>query len=253
MTPRRGNGGPAQRGRQAAPPALNEAARLTTELLDAGFTKKDVATIIDRDSSLVSQFFSHNKGASFVEALRNAVEALHIGVASDVEDLKAIARRTTSKGTAARVRISDIVLTQHHSSMARAAKQHIASGASRLYPVVADAASVAGKIAFTVRARKSDFVHPSGVANDSPGVRRNTVQRSDGSEERDYGNSAGPGLGISGFDAQEWLAKVDALGGDVAVAVRNWLVETGRIRPIARISHLEVRGWLPRQQPGKDS
>jgi hypothetical protein len=96
------------------------------------------------------------------------------------------------------------------------------------------------------RARKKDaFLIDSGHRADSPGVRRGVVQRCDGTEERSYGNSAGLGLGEAGFDAAEWKTRVDATGGDVAAAVRGWMVDTGRLAPDAALTHLEVRGWTP--------
>ncbi|MEU9396593.1 hypothetical protein AB0D86_42160 [Streptomyces sp. NPDC048324] len=245
MTPRRrrGTGG-------GQPRQLNEAARLTQQLLDAGYTKRDVAEVIGRDPSLVSQFFTKGKGAAFVEGLRYAVQEMQVGAAMNVQELKAVAephiqRRRTKAGRTARVRAKDVIATPGRSTMARAAKQHIASGASRLRPVVENTAAVDGRIAFTVRAKKRDFLIDSGRRTDSPGVRRNVVQRRDSTEERAYGNSAGPGLGEAGFAASEWKEKVDAHGGDVAAAVRDWMVETGRLAPGAQITHLEVRGWTP--------
>jgi hypothetical protein len=247
MTPRRRRG---TGGRSGGRPQLNEAARLTQELLNAGFTKKDVGEIIGRDPSLVSQFFTKGKGASYTEALRQAVQELQVGEATTVDQLKAIARpnvtrRTTRTGKRARVRTKDIVATPGKSTFARAAKQHIASGASRLRPVVEGTAATGGRIAFTVRAKKGAFLIDSGRRKDSPGIRRGVVQRRDGTEERAYGNSAGPGMGEAGFDAAEWKTRVDAAGGDVSAAVRGWMVETGRLAPDAALTHLEVRGWTP--------
>jgi hypothetical protein len=244
VTPRRRRGTGGRSGR----PPLNEAARLTQQLLDAGFTKKDVGEIIGRDPSLVSQFFTKGKGGSFVEALLSAVQEYQVGAATTVDQLKAIARpnvtrRTTRAGKKARVRTKDVVATPGQSTFARAARQHIASGASRLRPVVEGTAEAGGRVAFTVRAKKGAFLIDSGRMADSPGVRRGVVQRRDGTEERAYGNSAGPGLGEAGFDAAEWKGRVDATGGDVAAAVRGWMVETGRLAPDAAITHLEVRGW----------
>lgn len=81
---------------------------------------------------------------------------------------------------------------------------------------------------------------------DSPGVRRNIVQRRDGTEERAYAdNTGGPGSGEQGFDAVQFKAMVDAASGDVAAAVRNWLVMTGRLAPDAPIVGLEIRAWQP--------
>ncbi len=242
MTPRqrRGRGG----GRQ-----LNEAARLTQVLVDAGFTKADVGRIIGRNPSLVSQFFTRGKGAAFVEALTAAVREYQVGAATTVEALRSVAAphvaRRQARSGPARVRTRDVAETPGHSAMARAGRQHIASGASRLRPVVQHTADVGGRIAFTVRARRSAFLIGSGWDADSPGVRRNVVQRPDGTEERAYGNSAGPGMGEAGFDAAEWQQRVDAAGGDVAAAIRTWMVETGRLADGARITNLEVRGWLP--------
>ncbi|QLH19288.1 hypothetical protein [Streptomyces sp. Rer75] len=249
MTPRRRRGTGGRRGR-AGRSQVNEAARLAQELLNAGLTKRDVGEIIGRNPSLVSQFFTKGKGASYVEALRYAVQELQVGAATTVPELKAVAqpyvhRRTTKAGKTARVRTKDVIATPGRSTMARAAKQHIASGASRLRPVVENTAAAEGRIAFTVRAKKRDFLIDSGRMRDSPGVRRNVVQRKDSTEERAYGNSAGPGLGEAGFDAREWKNRVDAHGGDVAAAVRAWMVETGRLAPDAQLTHLEVRGWTP--------
>lgn len=243
MTPRRRRGSGGNR-------PLNEAARLTQELLDAGFTKKDVGDIIGRDPSLVSQFFTKGKGGSFVDALRTAVQEYQVGQATTVAQLKAIARpnvtrRTTRSGKAARVRTKDVVATPGQSTFARAARQHIASGASRLRPVVEGTAATGGRIAFTVRAKRGAFLIDSGRMRDSPGIRRGVVQRRDGTEERAYGNSAGPGMGEAGFDAAEWKDRVDAAGGDVAAAVRDWMIETGRLADGAALTHLEVRGWTP--------
>ena len=227
-----------------------EIARLTQVLLDAGFTRKDVAGVIGRDASLVSQFFTRHKGASFEPALRAVVQEYQTGNATTLEQMRAVAapmiqRRTTKAGRVARTRTKDVVITPAKSTMARAAKQHIASGASRLRPVVQTAASGGGRVAFTVRAKKSAFVLDSGYRSDSPGVRRGVVQRRDGTEERLYGNSAGPGLGEAGFDAEEWADRVADHDGDVAAAVRSWMEETGRLEPGAEITHLEVRGWIP--------
>ncbi|MEY9878189.1 hypothetical protein ABH931_007716 [Streptacidiphilus sp. MAP12-33] len=250
MPPRRRRGG---RGTPPPAPQLNQAAQLTQQLLDAGYTKRQVGHILGRDPSLVSQFFTKNKGAAFVPALQRAVEAMRIGAATTPDELRDVAgalvkRRTTAGGRKARVRTKNVVGDTHRSSMARAAKQHIASGASRLRPVIADQAEVGGKIAFSVRAKKSAFVYDAGRPKDSPGIRRGVVQRKDGTEERSYGNSLGPGTGESGFAATEWQAKVDAAGGDVAAAVKNWLVGTGRLKADADITHLEIRGWKPRQE-----
>lgn len=240
----------------------NEAARLTQELIDEGFNKKQVAEILGRNASLVSQFFTKNKGASMVEALRAVVQEVQAGGPRDTESLKRLARghvrpRLTKGGEVARVRRRNTVRSartvtdeqgrrrkEWTSSLARAGKQHIASGASRLYPVIAEAAENGGKIGFTVRALRSMFTHDSGRLADSPGVRRNVVQRRDGTEERAYGaNVGGPGSGEQGFDAVEFKAMVDAAGGDVTAAVKGWLVETGRMHPEAEIVYLEIRAW----------
>lgn len=248
MTPRRRR----TRATTPATPQLTEAAHLTQQLLDAGYTKRQVGQILGRDPSLVSQFFTKGKGAAFIPALRRVLDALHHGAATSPEELHQIAdplvrRRTTTAGRNARVRTKNIVGDTHRSSMARAGKQHIASGASRLRPVIVDQAEVGGRIAFTVRAKKSAFVYDSGRPKDSPGLRRGVVQRKDGTEERAYGGSLGPGTGEAGFDASDWKARVDATGGDVAAAVKAWLISTGRLKRDAEITHLEIRGWRPRE------
>ena len=228
--------------------SLNEAARLTKELTDAGFTRRDVAKIINRDPSLVSQFYTKNKGESFVTALRYAVQEYQAGNARTVEELRHVAspfvqRRQNRNGRPSRVRTKDVVMTPERSSFARAARQHISTGASRLRPVVGDAADGGGRIAFTVRAKKGAFLFTSGDKGDSPGLKRGVVQRADGSEERAYGKSAGPGE-EAGFDAEEWWEMIEQHDGDVAAAVHGWMVETGRLDPEAELTHIEMRGWL---------
>ncbi|MFZ3475870.1 hypothetical protein ACODT3_41445 [Streptomyces sp. 4.24] len=85
MTPRRrrpAGGRGAQR---------NEAARLTSELERAGFSRKQVGEILGRNPSLVSQFFTKGKGASMVEALRAVVQEVQAGGPRDLASLKALA------------------------------------------------------------------------------------------------------------------------------------------------------------------
>lgn len=231
-----------------SPQGPGEAARLTQQLLDAGYTRKQVGEILGRNSSLVSQFWTKGKGASLVPALDAVTRAVQGGI-RDTEDLKAIAgglvqRRRTKSGRRARVRAREQVETPGNSRMARAGRQHIASGGSRLHPVIEKTAAVGGRIAFTVRARKRDFTHSAGSMRDSKGIKRGVVQRRDGTEERAYGGAPAPGL-EAGMDAGEWKQRVQAANGDVTAAVRGWLVETGRLNDDARITHIEVRGWKP--------
>ncbi|MFD5426351.1 hypothetical protein [Streptomyces sp. NPDC127084] len=264
MTPRRRR---TTGGRRAQ---RNEAARLTDQLIAEGFNRKQVGEILGRNPSLVSQFFTKNKGASFVEALRAVVQEVQAGGPRDIASLKALATghiqpRISREGKKARVRSKNRVRAERtvtdrkgrpvlgpdgkpekewSSSLAKAGKQHIAAGASRLRPIVEEAAAYQGKIAFTVRAKKKAFTHDAGRLADSPGVRRNVVQRPDSTEERAYGqNLGGSGSGEQGFDAVQFKAMVDAASGDVAAAVRNWLVMTGRLDPDAPILGLEIRAW----------
>ncbi|MGP4001517.1 hypothetical protein [Streptomyces sp. 8N706] len=104
------------------------------------------------------------------------------------------------------------------SSLAKAGRQHIASGASRLRP----SRGGRGPVRREVRARKGAFI----------------------TEERAYAdNRGGPGSGEKGFDGREFKAMVDAAGGNVAAAVQKWLVDTGRIEPGTEIVGLEIRAW----------
>ncbi|MGW3328305.1 hypothetical protein [Streptomyces virginiae] len=97
-----------------------------------------------------------------------------------------------------------------------------------------------------MRACKCAFKHDAGRRTDSPGVRRNVVQRRDGTEERAYAdNRGGPGSGEEGFDGARFKALVDAAGGDVAAAVQKWLVDTDKIEPGTPIVGLEIRAWMP--------
>ncbi|MFG1663801.1 helix-turn-helix domain containing protein [Streptomyces sp. Y7] len=239
MPPRRRN----QRGRRGE---LNEAAQLADRLQQAGYTKRDIARIIARDPSLVSQFYTKNKGAAFVPALRQVLAAVETAGITELPELAAIAarhtqRRTTASGARARVRSKAVLITPTGSGTGRVGVQAIASGSARLRPLIAEAARLGLRLAFTVRLAKTGYVHPSGSRVDSPGIRREVIQRADHTEERSYGSAQ-----TGGFDAADFARRVDAAGGDVTTAVHQWLVETGRIRPDAHIIHLEVRTWRPR-------
>ncbi|MGW7005845.1 helix-turn-helix domain containing protein [Streptomyces sp. NPDC054933] len=234
------------RKRRAAPKALNEAAQLTEQLRQAGYTKRDVARIIGRDPSLVSQFYTRGKGAAFVPALRHILQAVQVAGITDINELAAlaaprIARRTTADGTRARVRTKAVLITTTGTGTGRVGAQAIATGSTRLRPLIAEAARRGLRLAFTVRMPKTGFILPSGSRTDSPGIRRSVIQRADHTEERSYGSAA-----TGGFDAAEFAQRVDAAGGDVTAAVRQWLVETRRIHADAHITHLEIRTWRPR-------
>ncbi|MFE7497535.1 helix-turn-helix domain containing protein [Streptomyces albidoflavus] len=224
----------------------NEAAQLTDRLQRAGFTKRDIARIIDRDPSLVSQFYTKNKGAAFVPALREVLTAVETAGITDLPELTTLAarhthRRTTASGTRARVRSKAVLITPTGSGTGRVGAQAIASGSSRLRPLIAEAARQNLRLAFTVRLARTAYIHPSGSRTDSPGIRRNVIQRADHTEERSYGSAR-----TGGFPATDVARRVDAAGGDVTAAIRQWLVETGRIHPDAHILHLEVRSWRHR-------
>lgn len=225
---------------------LNEAARLADRLHQAGYTRRDIARILDRDPSLVSQFYTKNKGAAFVPALRQVVAALEAGGITDLPELAAIAarhtqRRTTASGARARVRGKAVLITPTGTGTGRVGAQAIASGSARLRPLIAEAARRGLRLAFTVRLAKTGYLHPSGSRTDSPGIRRDVTQRADHTEERSYGSAQ-----TGGFDAADFARRVDAAAGDVTAAVHQWLVQTGRIHPDAHITHLEIRTWRPR-------
>ncbi|MQS17920.1 helix-turn-helix domain containing protein [Streptomyces kaniharaensis] len=228
----------------ADPNNPNEAARLTQELIDQGYTKRQVAKMLGRDASLVSQFFTKGKGKAFVGALRQVVRAVR-GGERDTEALSGIAeantkRRTTKTGQKARVRGKDTVGEAGGSMAGRAGKQAIKSGAAHLAPVVHETGQAGGRLAFTVRMKANQYTMSAGSADDSPGLRRGFIPRADGTEERTYGSSS-----TGGFDAAEWSQRVADHHGDVTEAMRAWLVETGRAVEDADIAYLEVRGWIP--------
>ncbi|MFJ1758351.1 helix-turn-helix domain containing protein [Kitasatospora sp. NPDC088134] len=230
----------------ADPTNPNEAARLTQELLDQGYTKRQVAKMLGRDASLVSQFFTKGKGAAFVGALRQVVRAVR-GGERDTEALSAVAeanttRRRTKTGQKARVRGKDTVGKPGESMAGRAGKQAIKSGASHLAPVVHATGQAGGRLAFTVRMKADQYVYSAGSEKDSGGVRRGFVPRADGTEERTYGSAS-----TGGFDAAEWSQRVAEHHGDVTEAMREWLMETGRAVEDADIAYLEVRGWIPEE------
>ncbi|MGW7574665.1 helix-turn-helix domain containing protein [Streptomyces sp. NPDC054765] len=235
-----------RRNRPTPQGALNEAAQLADRLRETGFTKRDIARIVDRDPSLVSQFYTKNKGAAFVTALREVVTAVETAGITDLPELTAIAarhitRRTTADGTRARVRAKAVLITPTGSGTGRVGAQAITTGSTRLRPLIAEAARRGLRLAFTVRMPKTSYIHASGSRTDSPGIRRDVIQRADHSEERSYGSAT-----TGGFDAADFARRVDAAAGDVTAAVRQWLVETGRIHPDAHITHLEIRTWRRR-------
>ncbi|MEU9044597.1 MULTISPECIES: helix-turn-helix domain containing protein [unclassified Kitasatospora] len=228
----------------ADPENPNEAARLTQQLIDQGYTRRQVARILGRDASLVSQFFTKGKGAAFVNALRQVVRAAR-GGERDTEALAGIAaenveRRRTRTGQKARVRSKDVVGEAGGSMAGRAGRQAIRSGASHLAPVVHATGRAGGRLAFTVRMKADQYVYSAGSEKDSGGIRRGFVPRADGTEERTYGSAS-----TGGFDAAEWSQRVAEHHGDVTEAMRAWLVETGRAVEDADIQYLEVRGWIP--------
>ncbi|MFF3327904.1 helix-turn-helix domain containing protein [Streptomyces sp. NPDC002889] len=165
---------------------------------------------------------------------------------TDVDELASIAapritRRTTASGTRARVRTKAVLITPTGTGTGRAGAQAIASGSARLRPLIAEAARQGLRLAFTVRMPKACYILASGSRTDSPGIRRDVIQRADHTEERSYGSAT-----TGGFDAADFAARVDAAVGDVTAAVHRWLVETGRIHEGAHITHLEIRTWRPR-------
>ncbi|WP_406387277.1 helix-turn-helix domain containing protein [Streptomyces sp. NBC_00887] len=232
--------------RPAPGPHLNEAARLADQLQAAGYTKRDIARIINRDASLVSQFYTKNKGAAFVPALTQVLAAVQTAGITDTTELATIAarhitRRTTAAGTKARVRTKALLITPTGTGTGRAGAQAIASGSARLRPLIAEAARQGLRLAFTVRLARTGFLHASGSRTDSPGIRRDVIQRADHTEERSYGSATS-----GGFAATDFAHRVDQTRGDVTAAVHQWLVESSRIRPDAHIVHLEIRTWRPR-------
>ncbi|MGX1886922.1 helix-turn-helix domain containing protein [Streptomyces sp. NPDC055287] len=234
------------RSRRPAARQLNEAARLADQFQAVGYTKRDIARIINRDPSLVSQFYTRGKGAAFVPALTHALSALHTAGITDTSELAALAaphvtRRTTATGARARVRTKAVLITPTGTGTGRAGAQAIASGSARLRPLIAEAARRDLRLAFTVRMPKTGYTLASGSRTDSPGIRRDVIQRADHTEERSYGSAT-----TGGFDAADFARRVDAVGGDVTAAVHRWLLETGRIHEEAHITHLEIRTWRPR-------
>ncbi|MFH0246175.1 hypothetical protein ACGRHY_28005 [Streptomyces sp. HK10] len=228
--------------------APSEAARLTNILLEEGFSKRQVATILGRNSAIVSHFYTRGPGSgqAYVEALHAVVQEVQAGGPRDPESLRNLAgqyvtRRRTKSGREARVRGKDSV--QHAtdnrwtSGIARAGRQHISSGASRLKPIVDSAADAGGSIAFTIRASKGRFLLAADREYPGPLAASHVVQRPDGTEERSYGN------GGTGLNAREWQQRVTRNGGDVAAAIAEWMVETGRLAEGSKITHLELRGW----------
>jgi hypothetical protein len=234
------------RNRRPAARQLNEAAQLADQLQAAGLSKRDIARIINRDPSLVSQFYTRGKGAAFVPALTHVLNAVQTAGITDPAELAALAapritRRTTASGARARVRTKAVLITPTGTGTGRAGAQAIASGSSRLRPLIAEAARQGLRLAFTVRMPKTGYLLASGSRTDSPGIRRDVIQRADHTEERSYGSAA-----TGGFDAADFARRVDAADGDVTAAVHQWLVETGRIHEGAHITHLEIRTWRTR-------
>ncbi|MEV7122233.1 helix-turn-helix domain containing protein [Kitasatospora griseola] len=230
-------------------PPLNEAGRLAQDLIDLGYNRSQVAGMIGRDASIVSQIFSKGggKGKAYVGALQQVLRAVRAGE-RDIETLAAIAKqnvteRRTRSGQKARVRGKNISGTLGKSVAGTAGHQAIQSGAGHLADVIHETAKVGGRVAVTVRMKGQHFTLAAGSRKDSPGVRRRVVPRSDGTEERSYGSSA-----TGGFDAREWSRRVAEHHGDVTATVMAWLLESGKAQPGAEILWLQVRGWVPQPQ-----
>ncbi|WP_245970340.1 helix-turn-helix domain containing protein [Streptomyces rishiriensis] len=230
---------PRRHGRPRQQGAPSEAARLADRLQQAGFTKRDIARIIDRDPSLVSQFYTKNKGAAFVTALREVLAAVEAGGITDLPELAAIASRHTAASGAPCP--SPQRSRPDHRHWLRDRPGRCPGDRLRLRPLIAEATRLGLRLAFTVRLAKTAYLHPSGSRTDSPGIRRDVIQRTDHTEERSYGSAQ-----TGGFDAADFARRVDAASGDVTAAVHQWLVEGARIRADAQIIHLEVRTWRPR-------
>ena len=165
------------RRRSAPQDTHNEAAQLADRIQQAGYIKRDIARIINRDPSLVSQFYTRGKGAAFVTALREVLTAIETAGITELPELAAIAarhiqRRTTASGSRARVRGKAVLITPSGSGTGRAGAQAIASGSARLRPLIAEAARRGLRLAFTVRLAKTGYLLPSGSRTDSPGIRR---------------------------------------------------------------------------------
>lgn len=137
------------------------------------------------------------------------------------------ARRTGRPGSRA---VRDVELTEKITAVH--AHSRGTYGAPRIHNL---------RLASTVRMNKTGYLHSSGSRTDSPGIRRDVIQRTDHTEEHCYGSAA-----TGGFAATDIAARVDATGGDVTAAIHQWLTETGRIDPAAHITHLEIRTWRPR-------
>ena len=151
------------RRRSAPQDTHNEAAQLADRIQQAGYIKRDIARIINRDPSLVSQFYTRGKGAAFVTALREVLTAIETAGITELPELAAIAarhiqRRTTASGSRARVRGKAVLITPSGSGTGRAGAQAIASGSARLRPLIAEAARRGLRLAFTVRLAKTGYL-----------------------------------------------------------------------------------------------
>ncbi|MFD9465040.1 helix-turn-helix domain containing protein [Streptomyces sp. NPDC060027] len=146
-------------------------------------------------------------------------------------------RRTTASG--ARVRTKAVLITPTGSGTGRVGAQAIAAGSARLRPLIAEAARLGLRLAFTVRLAKTGYVHPSGSRSDSPGVRREVIQHADHTEQRSYVDRR--------LRRRRLRPRVDAAGGDVTSHRRSPVAGRDRShRRDAHIIHLEVRTWRPR-------
>ncbi|MFH9888024.1 hypothetical protein ACH4OQ_38230 [Streptomyces luteogriseus] len=139
-------------------------------------------------------------------------------------------RRTTASGARASVRTRAVLITPTGTGTGtgtgHADAQAIASGSTRLRPLIAEAARRGLRMVFTVRLAKTGYLHPSGSRTDSPGIRCDVTQGAEHTEDRSYGSAQ-----TGGFDAADFACRVDAAAGDVNAAVHQWLVETGASRP----------------------
>lgn len=197
--------------RSVPPPQLNEAAQLADQLQQAGLHQTRHRPH-HQPRPLPGLPVLHKKQRRRLRPRPAAGPDRHpsrMGI-TDLPELTTLAarhitRRTTTSGTRARVRTKALLITPTGTGTGRVAAQAIASGSARLRPLIAEAARQNLRLAFTVRLAKTGYLHPSGSRTDSPGIRRDVIQRTDHTEERSYGSAQ-----TGGHDATDFARRVDA-------------------------------------------
>jgi hypothetical protein len=198
-----------------------EAAALLGQILSTGMTKAAVARELGRDSGLITQVERGTKGASYVPALTALRDRLagrrELSPTERLDVQKMVPQRRTKAGAAARVRQKASVV-KGRNQMGRAGRQAVRSGAIVPGKVVEGAAADKGgrgRIWLTVDVSNVDFPELDEGSPVTKAAARNAKLHGP-TTRHTYG-------GRNGMPAAMWAGRMQAAGGNMAVAVERWI------------------------------